>query len=73
MSARKPLEVGCTGGISCEVDEHIQAVRNGRGTTYRHIKLTFGQRKTLMERRRAEREGRGALRAAATQEGENRG
>lgn len=53
MSARKPLEPDCDGGIFCLVPGHLTATPRGRGVTcYGHIPLTAGQNKTLRERRR---------------------
>jgi hypothetical protein len=57
MSARKPLEEGCTGGIFCPMPGHVRTRSNGLGrATTSHIMLTRGQSKTLRERRQAERE-----------------
>lgn len=58
MSARKPLEEGCTGDIWCKVSGHVtyRALGGGRGVTS-HIRLTVGQRKTLFEQRRSIRRG----------------
>jgi len=56
MTARKPLEEGCTGGIFCPVPGHLKKNLSRARTRISHIPLTHGQHKTLMERRRVERE-----------------
>ena len=55
MSARKPLEEGCTGGIFCEVPGHLKKYVWRAQTRISHIPLTQGQHKTLCERRAAQR------------------
>ncbi len=51
MSARKPLDEACTGGIDCPVQDHVR-VGTGRWTRrWSHIPLTAGQSRTLSERR----------------------
>lgn len=57
MSKRKPLDEACTGSIGCPVEGHSRMDRyaNGRARVY-HVALTDGQRKTLWERRRADRQ-----------------
>lgn len=52
MSGRKPLEPGCDGSVLCPVPGHVPARRRGGGLRFEHIVLTYGQRKTLAERRR---------------------
>ena len=60
MTARKPLDPDCTGGIFCKVPGHV--VNKGVKEYYvsgkvrsrvkfSHVPLTAGQRKTLRERR----------------------
>lgn len=56
MSARKPLEEGCTGGIFCPVERHVGVrILGGNRRRISHIPLTSGQNKTLRERRAAQR------------------
>lgn len=56
MSARKPLEPDCTGGIFCPIQGHSTTTRSmGNSIIWSHIPLTAGQRKTLRERLEAER------------------
>ncbi len=50
MPARKPIEEGCTGGIDCQIKNHVVHVQNGKRWTIKHITLTPGQHKTLWER-----------------------
>ena len=46
MTARKPLEPGCTTGIFCPIEGHLECVPRARGrVVYRHIKLTEGQKR----------------------------
>ena len=54
MSARKPVEPGCTGDVFCPVDGHttVRTRRDGH-FAFSHAPLTQGQRKTLREARRA--------------------
>jgi hypothetical protein len=55
MSARKPLEEGCIGGVWCEVPGHVIRVNHGKGRfTIKHTPLTRGQEKALWERKKAE-------------------
>lgn len=61
MAPRKPLDEGCDGGVFCPVKNHVRATRFNMQTgetTWAHIPLTAGQRKTLMERRREARRAR---------------
>lgn len=56
MSARKPLDEGCIGGIWCEVPGHVSRIHKGGGQwVVKHIPLTRGQQKTLWERRKGAR------------------
>ncbi len=61
MSARKPLDEACTGGIFCPVQGHVKVrvfVPRGKvlaRSRTSHIPLTDGQRKTLRERRAEQR------------------
>jgi len=55
MSARKPLEEGCDGGVFCPVEGHVRSIEIGGMMGIIHTQLTLGQQRTLIERRRAER------------------
>jgi len=55
MSARKPLEEGCDGGVFCPVEGHVRPIEVAGGRGIIHAPLTLGQQRTLSERRRAER------------------
>lgn len=50
---RKPLHPECNGSVTCTVEGHVTTRRYRNGWTFNHIPLTFGQRKTLAERRAA--------------------
>lgn len=56
MSARKPLEDACTGGLFCPVRGHVSVGLGARPNVISHIPLTLGQTKALRERRYAARE-----------------
>lgn len=51
MSARKPVEAGCTGSVACEVPGHVTSRRTRRAVKVSHVALTAGQYATLRERR----------------------
>lgn len=55
---RKPLAEGCNGGITCPIEGHVRLGEGRWSRRYSHIALTRGQKRTLYERRNAEREGR---------------
>lgn len=53
MSARKPVESGCTGSVTCALPGHVTSRRTKTRVTLAHARLTAGQYATLRERREA--------------------
>ena len=60
MSARKPLDERCDGGVLCPVEGHVTSRTASGAVRFSHIHLTRGQNETLWERRTAARAARPA-------------